>query len=75
MNTKLMAQNEIQIKSGKAIFLMWVHILYIHKFQYPKSVVIYDEIIDVTKIIKLFKQKPFSRKTVTKIFNEKIDNL
>ena len=75
MNAKLMAQNEIQIKSGKAIFLMWVYILYIHKFQYPKSVVIYDEIIDVTKIIKLFKQKPFSRKTVTKIFNEKIDNL
>ena len=45
-----MVQNVIQIKSGN--------------IQYPKSVVIYDEIIEVTKIIKLFQQKLFSGKTI-----------
>ena len=49
-NAKLMVQNVIQIKSGN--------------IQYPKSVVIYDEIIEVTKIIKLFQQKLFSGKTI-----------
>ena len=49
-NAKLMVQNVIQIKSGN--------------IQYPKSVIIYDKIIEVTKIMKLFQKKLFSGKTI-----------